>query len=289
PGYRPEGLLGRGPLGGPAAGRGGRLRRHSRVPRRARGGGQARPEVRRVHAGDRGGHAGSGTRGRGRRPGGTPTHRLPDPAPGGRRGAEPGAAGPGGAGAGRSGREAAGGGGNGTRSARARLARLRPGDAAAPRERLLAGDSQGGVPGAGGPASRLIPYKADDTGRCESIPRRPGTGGQSPSRPRSCTHQVSETTAATEAPTKHPKLISWVKQIAELTQPDSIHWCDGSAEEYDALAQGLVDAGTFEKLSDAKRPNSYLARSNPSDVARVDDRTFICSPREEDAGPTNNW
>ena len=100
---------------------------------------------------------------------------------------------------------------------------------------------------------------------------------------------MDEMTAIQNAPTSHSKLLAWVEEVAALTKPANIHWCDGSADEYDELCQELVDAGTFEKLSDAKRPASYLARSDPGDVARVEDRTFICSEREEDAGPTNNW
>jgi phosphoenolpyruvate carboxykinase (GTP) len=105
-------------------------------------------------------------------------------------------------------------------------------------------------------------------------------------RPRSRLHAMNTTASA---PTTNERLLSWVGEVAALTEPDDIHWCDGSAQEYDSLCRALIDAGTFERLSDAKRPNSYLALSDPDDVARVEDRTFICSATETEAGPTNNW
>ena len=91
------------------------------------------------------------------------------------------------------------------------------------------------------------------------------------------------------AVTHHERLLAWVDEVASLCQPASIHWCDGSDAEFDMLVERMVASGTLIRLNAAKRPNSFLARSDPADVARVEDRTFICSEKEEDAGPTNNW
>jgi phosphoenolpyruvate carboxykinase (GTP) len=100
---------------------------------------------------------------------------------------------------------------------------------------------------------------------------------------------VAMTTESTTRATTHEGILTWVNEIAELTQPDQVHWCTGDDAEWEQLTEGLLATGTFTRLNPEKKPNSFLAQSDPTDVARVEDRTYICSVDEKDAGPTNNW
>src|SRR3954451_7327811 len=129
-----------------------------------------------------------------------------------------------------------------------------------------------------------------DTSSTTSDPRvEPAANEQQPTKPspEQAAQEGGRQAASGEAATTHARLLAWVTEVAALTQPDVIHWCDGSDEEWQTLTHELVEAGTFTRLT--KKPNSFPAASDPSDVARVEDRTFICSLDEKHAGPTNNW
>ena len=108
-------------------------------------------------------------------------------------------------------------------------------------------------------------------------------------KPVSMTADTTQPVTGQSAPTTHEGILSWVTEVAELTQPDRVHWCTGSDEEWVELTDALVATGTFTRLNEEKKPNSFYAASDPTDVARVEDRTFICSVDEKDCGPTNNW
>ena len=103
------------------------------------------------------------------------------------------------------------------------------------------------------------------------------------------TGQTEQTEQLASTPTTHAGILTWVQEVAALTEPDRVHWCTGDDAEWEQLTTTLVDSGTFIRLDEEKKPNSFLAQSDPTDVARVEDRTFICSVEEKDAGPTNNW